>query len=96
MSVLGLIGTGKIGSAIITGYCSENGWSPEHVYISTRSESKAKKLKDAFPSKISVEESNQAIVDQSDVIFVGLLPHVAREVCAAEVGSNGFFCNAVA
>ncbi|KAI9905199.1 hypothetical protein PsorP6_014330 [Peronosclerospora sorghi] len=78
-TIIGLLGTGKIGSAVVTGFCSSNGWQPQHVYVSARTKSKAEALVATFPTRVSICASNQAIVDQSDVIFIGLLPTVARE-----------------
>lgn len=77
---IGLLGTGKIGSAVVTGFCSENGWKPKHFYISSRTKEKADRLVATFPALVSIESSNQEIIDKSDVIFVGLLPNVAKEV----------------
>ena len=76
---IGFLGNGKIGSAIATGFCSEHGWQPKHVYVSARTKAKADALVAAFPTRVSIGASNQEIVDKSDVIFIGLLPHVAKE-----------------
>ncbi|KAL0589638.1 hypothetical protein ABG067_002187 [Albugo candida] len=78
--VFGLIGTGKIGSAVINGFCSENGKRPQHVYISARSKKKSDALVHAHPQRITVLDDNQAIIHNSDVIFIGLLPNVAKEL----------------
>lgn len=79
-TTIGLLGTGKIGSAVISGFCSANGWQPRHVTVSARTKSKADALVAHFPERISIGATNQEIVDNSDVIFIGLLPHVAKEV----------------
>ncbi|RLN78551.1 hypothetical protein BBJ28_00019720 [Nothophytophthora sp. Chile5] len=78
-TTLGLLGTGKIGSAVFSGFCSENGWQPKHAYVSARSKAKAEALVARFPSRVTIGASNQEIVDKSDVVFIGLLPAVARE-----------------
>ncbi|CAI5738325.1 unnamed protein product [Peronospora destructor] len=78
-TTLGLLGTGKIGSAVFTGFCSANGWQPKHAYVSARTKAKAEALVTKFPDRVSISASNQEIVDKSDVIFIGLLPTVARE-----------------
>ncbi|EEY66336.1 uncharacterized protein PITG_03900 [Phytophthora infestans T30-4] len=78
-TTLGLLGTGKIGSAVFSGFCSENGWQPKHALVSARTKAKAEALVAKFPSRVSIGASNQEIVDKSDVIFIGLLPNVARE-----------------
>uniref|UniRef100_H3HDP2 non-specific serine/threonine protein kinase n=1 Tax=Phytophthora ramorum TaxID=164328 RepID=H3HDP2_PHYRM len=75
----GSVCTGKIGSAVFSGFCSANGWQPKHAYVSARTKAKAEALVAKFPGRVSIVASNQEIVDQSDVVFIGLLPHVARE-----------------
>ena len=95
METLGLIGTGKIGAAVMNGFCSEGGWQPRHVYISNRTKAKADALKASYPDRVSIESSNQDIIDKGDVIFIGLLPNVAREVlgleaCSLNVDSSDF------
>ncbi|DAZ96923.1 TPA: hypothetical protein N0F65_012026 [Lagenidium giganteum] len=87
--VIGLIGTGKIGSAVVTGFCSEKGWQPKHAYVSPRTKAKADALVAKFPSRVTISPSNQEIVDKSDVIFIGLLPNVAQqELPALNFGPN--------
>jgi hypothetical protein len=76
---IGLLGTGKIGSAVVTGFCSDGGWQPKHVTVSARTKAKADALVAKFPARVSIGATNQEIIDQSDVIFVGLLPNVAKE-----------------
>lgn len=39
---------------------------------------KAAALKEAFPDLVEVGESNEYVVNNSDIIFIGLLPGVAR------------------
>ena len=80
MTTLGLLGCGKIGSAVMTGYCSENGWQPDHVFISARTASKAQSLQKAFPSRVTIVQDNQTLIDSCDIVFIGLLPNVAQEV----------------
>lgn len=81
-TTLGLLGTGKIGSAVVSGFCSPSGWQPRHVTVSARTKTKADALVARFPERVSIGASNQEIVDNSDVIFIGLLPNVAKEVRA--------------
>ncbi|KAF1314419.1 Serine/threonine protein kinase, partial [Globisporangium splendens] len=78
-TTIGLLGTGKIGSAVVSGFCSANGWQPHHVTVSARTKTKADALVARFPERVSIGETNQEIVDKSDVIFIGLLPNVAKE-----------------
>ena len=48
--------------------------------VSPRSASKAEKLAAAFPDRVRIGADNQAVVDASDVVFIGLLPDVAEAV----------------
>ncbi|KAJ0398555.1 hypothetical protein P43SY_003384 [Pythium insidiosum] len=57
----------------------ENGWQPKHVFVSQRTKAKADALVAKFPGRVSIGASNQEIIDKSDVIFIGLLPNVAKE-----------------
>ncbi|KDO19849.1 hypothetical protein SPRG_14949 [Saprolegnia parasitica CBS 223.65] len=81
--VLGLLGTGKIGSAVMTGYCSpvaaKSTWEPKAIFVSPRGTEKAKALQAKFPAKVTIAATNQAVIDASNVIFIGLLPDVARQ-----------------
>lgn len=78
---IGFVGTGKISSAMVRGFCSLP-QRPKKILISKRNEMKASSLVAEVPEIISIAE-NDDIVRQSDVIFVGLLPSVAREVLPA-------------
>ena len=80
-SVLGFLGCGKISSAVCRGYAGASGASrPKKILVSLRSEEKSKALQAAFPELVFVYASSEDIVKEADVIFVGLLPGVAREV----------------
>ena len=76
---IGLIGTGKIGSAVMAGYASDNGWQPSSITVSNRTLSKANALKELNPTLVTIEPDNQKIIDASDIIFIGLLPNVAKQ-----------------
>jgi pyrroline-5-carboxylate reductase len=78
---LGFVGTGKISSAVATGFCTlDSTIRPQKIYVSERSAEKSKALKESFPNIIEVLPCNKEIVRNSDAVFVGLLPEVAREV----------------
>ncbi|RHY21058.1 hypothetical protein DYB36_004837 [Aphanomyces astaci] len=81
--VLGLLGTGKIGSAVMSGYCTpvadKSTWVPRHIYVSPRGADKAKALHARFPNHVTIAPTNQAVIDHSNIIFIGLLPDVARQ-----------------
>lgn len=78
---LGFVGCGKISSAVCRGYATAPGnQRPKKILVSARSEDKSSALKAAFPDLVHVVESNEDIVAEADVVFIGLLPGVAREV----------------
>ncbi|MFC2103563.1 NAD(P)-binding domain-containing protein [Bacteroidota bacterium] len=75
---LGFIGTGKIAGAVVEGLCTSKAenlfinLSPRSVEISTQ-------LANTF-SNVYRLESNQAVVDKSDIIFAAFRPGISREV----------------
>lgn len=78
---LGFLGCGKISSAVCRGYASAPGQHrPKKVLVSVRSEEKSRALQEAYPDLVQVVDSNETIVSEADIIFIGLLPGVAREI----------------
>ena len=80
----GFLGCGKISSAVCRGYASHPDASkkPRRILVSKRSHDKSSALVADFPGLVEVAE-NEQVVAESDVIFVGLLPQVAREIMPA-------------
>jgi len=77
---LGFLGCGKISSCMIRGYESATGSQrPSKILVSKRSETKSAALSAEFPGFVVVSE-NEDLVSQSDIVFIGLLPGVAREI----------------
>lgn len=77
---VGFIGCGTIASAIATGLATQTHISLDTIAVTKRSEAKSQKLADAFPSLITRHDNSQNIVDQSDIIFVCVLPQQTSEV----------------
>jgi pyrroline-5-carboxylate reductase len=73
---IGVIGTGTIASAVITGIANEG----HQIVVSNRSAAKAERLKATFPN-IEIAD-NQSVIDASDVIFLGTTAEVADQVLA--------------
>ena len=69
---LGFIGTGAIAEAVITGMLSTKSFDGT-VTVSHRSERRSSKLAAKF-SNVVVESSNQEVVDESDWVFISVLP----------------------
>jgi pyrroline-5-carboxylate reductase len=75
---LGFIGTGNIASAVIEGFCTA-GLEELTVYVSPRNEAQSKQLADKYAC-VTRMESNQAVVDQADIVFIAVRPLVAEAV----------------
>jgi pyrroline-5-carboxylate reductase len=77
---VGFLGCGKISSAVCRGYAGASGASrPGKILVSQRSAEKSQALAAAYPGLVTIA-SNEEVVAQSDIVFIGLLPGVAREL----------------
>lgn len=78
----GFIGCGTIASAIATGlatpdhgtYLAQHGLSLSSISVTRRSEGKSTKLKEDFGAVVTVYESAEDVVKNSDVVFLCVLP----------------------
>ena len=75
---LGFIGTGNIVSDVVTGI-SKSKISYKKIIVSPRNKKKAKYLKKKF-KKVIIAKNNQAVIDMSDWIFLGMLPKVGENI----------------
>ena len=75
---LGFIGTGNITSDVINGIFRSD-LKFKQIIISPRNQNKAKKLQKKF-KKVIIAKNNQEVVNNSDWIFIGVLPMVASRV----------------
>lgn len=75
---LGFIGTGIISSALVTGFC-ESGRDVS-VLVSPRTKERAEALRDRYPDQVRIASKNQQIVDESEWIFLAVLPQQAMKV----------------
>jgi pyrroline-5-carboxylate reductase len=78
---VGFLGCGKISSALCRGFGSLSANSisrPKRIIVSLRNRDKSQALANQFPELVLVEEDNSILVSQCDIIFIGLLPVVAR------------------
>jgi len=78
MNNLGFIGTGKISGAVIEAFCSL-GDSDISIRVSPRNREKSISLEKKYPGVVRME-SNQEVVDRSEVIFIALKPAVCRDI----------------
>ena len=74
---LGFIGTGNIASAVVEGFCTSG--TPCQILLSPRNERKGLDLEARFP-QVRRATSNQAVLDRSQVVLLGLRPGVAPDI----------------
>ena len=74
----GFIGTGNIVSDIITGM-NDSKIRYKKIIISPRNQKKAKQLKKKF-KKIIIAKNNQSVINESDWVFLGVLPKVGDKI----------------
>jgi len=75
---LGFIGTGNIVSDVVTGIIKSK-ISYKKIIISPRNKKKAQFLKKNF-KKVIIAKDNQAVIDMSDWIFLGVLPRIGENI----------------
>lgn len=78
---LGFVGTGHIAASIIEGLCTASK-PPERILVSPRNAEKAASLAARFDC-VTVAADNQAVVDGSECVILGVLPPVAPEIIRA-------------
>ena len=96
----GFIGCGTIASAIATSlakpehaeYLSEAGLSLSTISVTKRSASKSSKLKGDFPNVVSIYESAEDVVRNSDLVFLCVLPQQVDEMLS-ELKEKGTWNN---
>lgn len=76
---LGFVGTGNITVAIVTGLCT-GAKPPGAIWVSPRNRGKAEGLASSYNGLVHVGDSNQAVLDNSDVVFLAVLPQQRQEI----------------
>ncbi|MEM6769907.1 MAG: NAD(P)-binding domain-containing protein, partial [Bacteroidota bacterium] len=71
---VGFLGTGTIAAAMVRGIAGER----HEIVVSERGRKFSAELSTEFPN-VTIAD-NQTVVDESDVVIVGLMADVAREV----------------
>ena len=74
----GFIGTGNIVSDVITGM-NDSKIKYKKIIISPRNQKKANQLKKKF-KKITIAKDNQSVINESDWVFLGVLPKVGDKI----------------
>ena len=75
---IGFIGVGKITNAIVEGLCTSS-IQDTQIWLSPRNEANARQLAEKYAA-VQRLDSNQQVVDRSDIVFVAVRPAVAVEV----------------
>jgi pyrroline-5-carboxylate reductase len=84
---IGFVGTGGITKAVVTGLCA----SPlemEGIVLSPRNADVANELA-RLDARVRIAQSNQHVVDASDVVCIAVLPKIAPEVMRGLTFRNG-------
>ena len=76
---LGFIGTGNISTDVITGICNSK-LEVQKIIISPRNKKKANLLSKKFKKKILIAKNNQEVVNNSNWLFLGVLPEVGNKI----------------
>ena len=75
---IGVVGCGTIVAAVVEGLCRLGKNPPENHFVPSKCRGTSK-LASSFPSN-TVLSSNQQVIDESDVIIIGLRTQVAKDV----------------
>ena len=76
--ILGFIGTGNIVSDVVTGICYSK-ISFKRIIVSPRNKKKSNQLKKKF-KKVIIAKNNQDVINNSDWVFIGVLPEVGEKI----------------
>lgn len=78
---IGFVGVGAISQACIDALLTGKHADELHVSVSPRNKERVDKLAAKY-AQVSIAHSNQAVLDQSDIVFLGVLPGQIQDVCA--------------
>jgi pyrroline-5-carboxylate reductase len=91
----GILGVGAIATAIVRGLC-DGVATPPQVVLSPRNAERAATLAASMPT-VRIAADNQAVLDESDVVIVCLLPaHVPEVLAEIDFGADHAVVSAVA
>jgi len=80
-TTFGFVGCGTMCSAIVRGLCTLD-TPPKAIFVSPRNAQKSAALASEFEI-VTVAADNQSVVDNSQVVFIGVLPQHTEETCKA-------------
>lgn len=76
---LGIIGIGNIAAALVEGFCTASDTGDLEIFLSPRNKERSLALEAQYPPVIRLE-SNQQVVDKSEIVIISVRPPVAAEV----------------
>ncbi len=79
--IIGFLGTGAISEAIIRGLCEESGYQGP-ILVTQRSVERSSRLAHDYP-QVEVIDNNNALVERSEWVFLGVLPEQVTDVLNA-------------
>lgn len=77
---VGFIGVGNMAKAIIQGWLKTKAVNPEEIIIHSKHPANYQKY--AVENHLQAVESNQAVVEQTDIVFLAVKPQVVESVLA--------------
>ena len=80
-AVVGFIGTGAITAAVVTGFCARAQGTAFPIVLSPRTRQTAARLQAAYPARVRVADSMQAVLDQSEWVVLAVPPDQGEAVC---------------
>jgi len=75
---LGFIGIGNIATDVIEGFVKSK-TKYNRITLSPRNKTKSKYIKNKF-KRIFIAKNNQEVIDNSDLIFLAILPNVGLKI----------------
>ena len=81
-TTVGFVGVGTIATAVASAMLDGPGGSALDVVLSPRSATRVEELAARYPNAHGVSD-NQAVLDASDIVVVGVLPHQVADVCSS-------------
>lgn len=81
MARLGFVGVGAMSAAMVDALCTGPHAKDVQIVLSPRSADRSAALAARY-SQVAIAADNQAVLDASDIVFLGVLPPQAAAVCA--------------
>ena len=76
--IIGLIGCGNMGSAMVGGLIKSGFQKPSDIIVSTKTEASAKRIKDEF--NVTTTLDNKEVVKKADIIILAIKPYLYKAV----------------